>query len=508
MASHMDFELNLGGETTGMRREEQPFNLLILGNFSGNKGQETGGGQGEIASRRIVKVDLDNIDDLWSVFNPALTMETASDPIEIEAAELDDLHPDALFRSLPVFAELRSMRSKLLDPASAQSALDSILSTRTAIEGELVNDPPPAADGDGGGKADDMFERLLGKPGGQASSSKRVASDLDKLDKFIERLVAPHIVYETDPRVDTAVDSVDLATAELMRRILHQPDFQTLEASWRSLHDLVSEIELDEDLQLYVCDISREDLLNALPEPGSGLQDSDLFRLLVERRRQAADDTPWSLILGDYYFGPDAEDIAILTALGAMAAVNGAVFIGGARPDVLGCSSSAELADAKYWTNEGQDFSLWHSLRASAVADRIGLAMPRVLSRLPYGRDTEEIDTFFFEEMPSRNHEHYLWSNPAYACGRLLAENFTREGWRMEPGDHVDLGALPAHNYSEDGETKLQPCAEILLSESTMVAMLDQGLMPVVSYRNQNTAVLGRFQSIASPLKRLAGPWT
>jgi len=78
----------------------------------------------------------------------------------------------------------------------------------------------------------------------------------------------------------------------------------------------------------------------------------------------------------------------------------------------------------------------------------------------------------------------------------------------MEPGDHLDLGQLPAHHYTEDGEPGLQPCAELLLSESTMVAMLDQGLMPLVSYRNQNTAVLGRFQSISSPAAALAGPWS
>ena len=183
------------------------------------------------------------------------------------------------------------------------------------------------------------------------------------------------------------------------------------------------------------------------------------------------------------------------------------VFLGGARPEILGCSTTAELADARYWSSAADGSTLWQSLRTSAVADRIGLALPRVLARLPYGEETEEIDSFHFEEMPQRNHEDYLWANPAFACGRLLAESFTLHAWDMEPGSHVDLGYLPAHHYNEDGESRLQPCAELLLSESTMVAMLDQGLMPLVSYRNQNTAVLGRFQSIASPLQALSGPW-
>ena len=232
-----------------------------------------------------------------------------------------------------------------------------------------------------------------------------------------------------------------------------------------------------------------------------------MFELLVERRRQATDDTPWSVIVGDYYFGRTNEDIALLTALGAAAAVNGGIFLGGASPEILGCSAVAELADARYWSSAGDGSTLWQSLRTSPVADRIGLALPRVLGRLPYGEETEEIDSFHFDEMPQRNHEDYLWANPAFACSRLLAESFTRQGWNMEPDAHVDLGYLPAHHYTQDGESRLQPCAELLLSESTMVAMLDHGLMPLVSYRNQNTAVLGRFQSIASPLQALSGPW-
>jgi type VI secretion system protein ImpC len=187
--------------------------------------------------------------------------------------------------------------------------------------------------------------------------------------------------------------------------------------------------------------------------------------------------------------------------------MNGGAFLAGAKPAILGCNSSAELADAHYWSSGG-DNTLWSSLRSSAVSAHIGLALPRVLGRLPYGEESEEIDSFPFEEMPHRNHEDYLWANPAYACARMLAQSFSQSAWNMDPGDTLNLGILPAHNYTEDGESRLQACAELLLSESTMVAMLDQGLMPLISYRNQNTAVLGRFQSIASPAAPIAGPWS
>jgi type VI secretion system protein ImpC len=509
----MDFEFNFRGEAAGKRRQEQPFNLLILGNFSGQVAELAGDAGEAIAKRRVVHIDLDNVDELWSLFSPYLQLQLGVASVEFSPRDIDDFHPDQLYRTLALFGDLRDMRKKLLQPETAQSTLDEILSTGIVIEGEIAEDAGTTEDAAEGDNAPDedaglMFERLLGRSESQTTAQQAATSQLGKLDAFIREMVAPHIVNDPDPRVETAIDSVDLSVAELMRSILHHDDFQALESSWRSLFNMVSELELDENLHLFVCDIQQEELLAGLPEPGTSLQDSPLFKLLVERRRQAADDTPWTVIAGDYFFGRENSDIALLTALGAAAAVNGGVFLSGAKPEILGCSTTAELADTRYWSSTADGSTLWQSLRTSAVADRIGLALPRVLARLPYGEETEEIDSFCFEEMPQRNHEDYLWANPAFACGRLLAENFTLQGWDMAPGSHVDLGYLPAHNYKEDGESKLQPCAELLLSESTMVAMLDQGLMPLVSYRNQNTAVLGRFQSIAFPLQALAGPWT
>lgn len=499
----MEIEFNIKGESTGRQRDVKPFNVLVLGNFSGNT-LLSGETEETIGKRRIIQVDLDNADELWTLFAPRLDLQLGRASIEFTPRDIEDFHPDRLYRSLPIFSRMREMRKKLRDPDTARSALDDILASAAPIEGEIVDSPDPQAAGEDPG---DMFERLLGKSSGPAQQPRHTSPENDKLDMLIRDLVAPHIVHQPDPRAETALDSIDLGTSELMRRLLHHPDFQDLESRWLSLFELLSQLELDEGLQLYVCDIQREELLTALPDPGSSLQQSSLFQLLVERRRQATDDTPWTVIAGDGYFGPGKEDTALLTALGAAAAVNGGVFLGGARPQILGCSSVAELADARYWSVDSENSKLWQSLRTSPVAGHIGLALPRVLARLPYGVNSEEIDSFRFEEMPERNHEDYLWANPVFACTRLLAEQFTREGWAMHPGDHVDLGALPAHQYQEDGESRLQACAELLISESTMVAMFEHGLMPLISYRNQNTAVLGRFQSIAAPVAALTGPW-
>jgi type VI secretion system protein ImpC len=119
--------------------------------------------------------------------------------------------------------------------------------------------------------------------------------------------------------------------------------------------------------------------------------------------------------------------------------------------------------------------------------------MPRFLLRLPYGENTSPIESFDFEEMPQSSHAAYLWGNPVFLCATLLAQGLRR------------VDGLPLHIYYEDGEAVAKPCAEVLLSHSEAEYLLEQGVMPLVSVKGQDAAVLMRFQSVAEPLQALPG---
>lgn len=136
------------------------------------------------------------------------------------------------------------------------------------------------------------------------------------------------------------------------------------------------------------------------------------------------------------------------------------------------------------------------------------MALPRFLLRLPYGKKTDPIESFDFEEMPEAPaHEDYLWGNPAFAWAVLLAQSFREYGWEMRPGLHAQIDGLPLHVYEHDGESELKPCAEALLTEEAAAHVLDNGPMPLVSLKGRDAAQLVRFQSIAEPLRSLAGRW-
>jgi predicted component of type VI protein secretion system len=152
--------------------------------------------------------------------------------------------------------------------------------------------------------------------------------------------------------------------------------------------------------------------------------------------------------------------------------------------------------------------SEWQAFRRLPEAQWIGLALPRVLLRAPYGKDTEPIDRFPFEEIKGQPEaKQMLFGNPAIVCAMLLGQSFEQEGWRLRPGAVRDVSGLPIYVYDDEGESRTFPCAEIELKESTAEELLDEGIMPVAAMRNSDSVRVIRFQSAADPVTGLSGRW-
>ena len=193
----------------------------------------------------------------------------------------------------------------------------------------------------------------------------------------------------------------------------------------------------------------------------------------------------------------------------AMAA--GAPFLAAASPHLLGCASLAESPHPRDWTLplEPDGAAAWTALRSLPEASWIGLALPRFLLRMPYGKKSDPIESFDFEEMTQApEHEDYLWGNPAFACALLLAQSFSEDGWEMRPGSHLQIDGLPLHTYEQDGETELKPCSEALLTEEAAEQIMEHNLMPLVSLKEQDAMRLIRFQAVGVPVRALAGRWS
>ena len=162
-------------------------------------------------------------------------------------------------------------------------------------------------------------------------------------------------------------------------------------------------------------------------------------------------------------------------------------------------------ADRALAGDDAGALAAWHALRRSEAAPWIGLATPRVLLRLPYGKGSDPIESFRFEEFAGQPvHDEFLWGTASLAAAVLIGRSFTARGWDMELGDEREIGDLPAYTFVRDGERELQACGERYLTETEIQRLLTAGLIPVASRRDRNAVVVIRFQSASDPPAPLA----
>ena len=473
MPGRLQFDFSLGPRPAP-RQGQGALRILILGDFSARPAAE----RSPLAQRPIQRVDVDSLDKVMRRLAPRL-LQPAGD---IHFDSLDDFHPDALFARLPVFASLRQMRQRLMDPARFAQAAAELGSTPQAV---------PSATG----SADAGSDLLAGLLGGRPAAAAPVAptpTPAAGIDALIRNIVAPHIVPDHRSQQAALVTSVDNATAAEMRSVLHAPAFQSLEAAWRGVQWLISSLELDETLELHLFDVSQAELLADVVAAQGQLAQTGLYRALADRWRNVPGGQSWAVLCGLYSFGPSDADIGLLAALGLIAQQAGGPFLA-AGDTALALGDAATLAG-------------WQSLRGSEAAPWLGLAAPRVLLRLPYGKRSDPCSAFAFEEFPGApEHGQYLWGPGSLAPTLLIGRAFTAKGWDFEPGDEREIGDLPAYHFMHEGESEMQACAEDYLGEQAGQALLEAGLMPVLSHKHRNAVTVMRFQSVAHPAQPLAG---
>jgi type VI secretion system protein ImpC len=474
-AVHLD--VNPGAKPSAVLDPESPFHVLLLGDFSGRTGKSS-------TAWRPVAIDRDNFEEVLAQIRPQFA--------GIRFAELDDFHPDHIYQG-EVFQKLREVRERLEVPATFAAAAAEIRAWNEDAATPPTAAPKAAAAAEpqrpeltpGINLLDSIVEAA--EPIAPAAPIRR-----GELRSFVDNVVRPYSVPAEDPALPGLLGLVDAESSARMRTVLHHPAFQALEAAWRALFQLVRAVETGSQLQVYLMDVSKAELAADLR--ADDLQQTEMWRILVGETVESGPDA-WNLVAGNYSFARTVGDVEILGRLAKIMSFSGAPFLGEADPGNGG-------ADAEEGARQ------WERLRRLPEASWIGLAMPRLLLRLPYGRKTAPIKSFDFEEMPGvPSHQQYLWGSPAFTCAQVLAEEFANAGWEMRPGPHVQIDGLPLHVYTADGEQQAKPCAEVLLTDREIDWMLDEGYMPVASIRGTDSVRLVRFQSISKPLSRLSGRW-
>jgi type VI secretion system protein ImpC len=502
MTGRIGFEVSLGNardDRGGPPRRSNSMRILVLADLSGrgNRGLESAA---DLASRPIMALDLDTFDTVFRRMAPRLELAPGiggAASVAVGFDSLDDFHPDRLYTRVEPFRALRESRARLLDPLTfeqeslrlMESAPHPVGATAATPATEAARTEDPA----------ELLQRLIGAP---AEPAARPAATQSVVDGLIRSLVQPHITPGSTRSAAPFIDALDRSLTELMRAVLHDARFQRLEATWRGIRRLVDTLDLGDELTLFLVDVSKAELLSDLDASRGDPSKSAAHRLVVDANRRGADEQPWSLLVGHYGFDANADDIALLGHLGVIASRAGGPLLAAAQPGLLGCERLGEDAEPHRWAFVDADVEkLWTELKSSPIAAWLGLALPRILLRQPYGAKSDPIEGFAFEELGGVvRHEDYLWGNPALACAGAIARAFLDEGPGFSIEGPFEIDDLPAHVRDQDGERRLQPCAEFALPVRVGEEIVQRGMIPLLSYGNRNAVRVVGVRSIAGPL--------
>lgn len=482
--SETKIDLTLGEQPQAREvASEQTFQVLVIGDFSGRTEP----------SSSLHFADRDEIDNLVAAVKPSIEHQAFG---RIEFNELEDFHPDHLLRRVRLLEELLSRRNHLNSPRTFQESarqMQDLLGSapepeRTVRESDVVG----AA---GGSLLDIAVEQAEARQEGRP-----VSRHVDPFSAMLRDLVAPYVIPKPDPEQEEMVRQMEQAIAGQLRALLHNPQFQALEAAWRGLDFLVRDADTGEDLKIYMLDLSRERMNREL-RTAEDVRRTTLVRALTSRR--------WAAVCCLYSYGLDMDELSELGKLMMIARAVEAPVIAGAKPSLAGCDSFGTTPDPAEWkAPANESWQMWQALRRMAESPCVGLAAPRFLLRLPYGKDGGSTELFQFEEMTDPpEHEAFLWGNSSLACAALLCRSFSADGWDLHPDTNRRLDGLPFFTYREHGEAAMKPVAEAFLTDKAAQRLMDDGIMPLLSGRHEGAALLNRFQSISSPQRALAARW-
>lgn len=332
--------------------------------------------------------------------------------------------------------------------------------------------------------------------GRMAQDDQQVAHAKHLVGEFASQVLAEEmpVAGDTVAMINARIAQIDELLSKQLNEVMHHPDFQKLESSWRGLNYLVMNSETGTRLKIRVMSASRKEVQDDL-EKAVEFDQSALFKQLYEEEYGTFGGHPYSCLIGDYEFGRHPQDVAMLQKLSNVAAAAHAPFI---------AAASAKLFDLDSFTNLGAPRDLakifestelvdWRAFRESEDSRYVALALPHVLLRLPYGKDTKPVDGFDFEEdVDGRNHDKYLWGNAAWALAECINHAFSLYGWPaairgVEGGGIVE--GLPAHTFrTDEGDIALKCPTEIAITDRREKELNDLGFISLCHCKGTNYA--------------------
>lgn len=329
----------------------------------------------------------------------------------------------------------------------------------------------------------------------------------DLVKEFVAQIVhgAMTVSKDAEAAINARIAQIDKLISAQLNEILHHSQFQKLEASWRGLKYLLDQSETNDMLKIKIFNATKKELLRDL-QLAAEFDQSALFKKVYEEEFGVFGGAPFGALVGDYEFGRGPADMELLEKVAQVAASAHAPFLSAASPELLNLDRFTNISGVRDVSKifDSTEYAKWKSFRQSDDSRYVGLCLPHILMRLPYGADTKQIESFNYEEgVDGTDHGKYLWGNAAYALAARLTSAFSKYGWcaairGVEGGGLVE--GLPAHTFrTDEGDVALKCPTEVAITDRREKELADQGLVPLVHCKNTDYAAYFSVQSCNKP---------
>src|SRR6516162_904877 len=252
------------------------------------------------------------------------------------------------------------------------------------------------------------------------------------IEEFLKKVTEGQLVSkEVEDNVKHWIGEIDKKLSAQLNEVMHHPDLQKLEGTWRGLKYLVDHTETGPLMKIKVFNATKKDLLTD-HRRASEFDQSELFKKVYEEEFGTLRGHPYEMLVGDFDFNHGNEDMTLLQHMSKIAAAAHAPFISASSSKMFGMDRFTELANPRDLSMifESVEYAKWKSFRDSEDSRYVALTMPRVLGRLPYGEKFRPVERFNFEEsVDGKNHDKYLWMNAAWTYAARVTDAFAQHGW-------------------------------------------------------------------------------
>jgi type VI secretion system protein ImpC len=352
-----------------------------------------------------------------------------------------------------------------------------------------------------GSLLDELLMTSKVRPGGESYDITKQG-----IQTFITSLLEPGRITDrvTAGLADEMIAELDQKLCRQVDEILHNPEFQRLESSWRSLKFLVDRTNFRENIKIEVMNVSKEDLLSDF-EDSPEITKSGLYRNCYTAEYGQFGGQPYGAIIANYEFGPGASDMKLLQNCASVSAMSHAPFIAAAGAEFFGLDDFTKLPGLKDLSSvfESPQYTKWNAFRESEDARNVGLVVPHFLLRTPYGQNTTPSKSFNYEENVADNgHNKFLWGNAAFTFASRLTQSFADYRWCANiigPQGGGTVGDLPIYNYEAMGEIQTKIPTEMLISERREYELAEQGFISLAMRKNSDNAAFFSANSTQKP---------